>query len=223
MLRSLYVMLNYHIVATDALEGAVQDFLFDDESWIVHYLVVETAGPVGRRKVLILPFAVGQPDWERKQLPVLLTAAQIRNSPPLESDMPISRQRESGLKQPGAHLRSMREVLGYSLHTTDGEAGTIEDFIIEETLWGVHYVVVALKQPPLRSILLPPEAIRSISWPGKAAWVNMSLEELEKHSDFDPTTPVNHDQEHRLYDYYGRPVYPPPAFASENRPETRRS
>ena len=66
--------------------------------------------------------------------------------------MPISRQRESGLKRPGSHLRSMREVLGYSIYTTDGEAGIVEDFIIEDTLWGVHHVVVALKQPsPARS------------------------------------------------------------------------
>ena len=64
MLRSLYVMLDYHIVATDGVQGTVQDFLFDDESWIVHYLVAETASPLGKRKVLILPFVVGQPDWE---------------------------------------------------------------------------------------------------------------------------------------------------------------
>ena len=70
MLRSLYVMLDYHIDATDGVQGTVQDFLFDDESWIVHYLVAETASPLGKRRVLILPFAVGRPDWEMKRLPV---------------------------------------------------------------------------------------------------------------------------------------------------------
>ena len=59
--------------------------------------------------------------------------------------MPVARQRETGLKRPGSHLRSLREVLGYSVHTTDGEAGSVEDFIIEDTLWGVHHVVVALE------------------------------------------------------------------------------
>ena len=84
-------MLDYHIAATDGVQGTVQDCLFDDESWIVHYLVAETATPLGKRKVLILPFAVGRPDWETKRLPVLLTSEQIRTSPPLEADMPISR------------------------------------------------------------------------------------------------------------------------------------
>ena len=218
MLRSLYVMLDYHLAATDGVQGTVQDFLFDDETWVVHYLVAETASPLGKRKVLILPFAAGRPDWELKRFPVSLTCEQIRTSPPLEADMPIARQYESGRKRPGAHLRSMREVLGYRVHSTDGEVGTIEDLIIEDTLWGVHHAIIALSQPP-RSILLSPESIRSISWPGKAAWVNLSLPEMANRPDFDPAAPVNHDAAHRLFDYYGRPVYPPPPFLAEDRPE----
>ena len=64
MLRSLYVMLDYHIAAKDGEMGRVEDFLFDDESWTVHYLVVQTESPFGKRNVLILPFALGQVDWE---------------------------------------------------------------------------------------------------------------------------------------------------------------
>lgn len=182
MLRSLCVMLDYHIAATDGVQGTVQDFLFDDESWVVHYLVAETATPIGKRQVLILPFAAGWPDSQMKRLPVQLTCEQVRACPPLEADMPISKQFELGLRHPGSHLRSLREVLGYSIHTnTGGEVGSIEDLIVEDTLWGVHHVAVAMKETGGRSILLSPEAIRSISWRGKAAWVNLSRQELEKH------------------------------------------
>lgn len=219
MLRSLYVMLDYHLAAADGLEGRVQDFLFDDESWIVHYLVAETTTPMGIRNVLILPFAAGHPDWKAKQLPILLTREQIRTSPPLEADMPISRQRESGLKVPHSHLRSVREVLGYSLHTTDGIAGSIEDFIVEDTLWGLHHAIVALQQPSPRSILLPPESIRTLSWSAKGAWVNLCREDLEKNPDFDPATPVNQGNEHQIYDYYGRPVFQPPPIEPAKSPE----
>jgi hypothetical protein len=219
MLRSLYVMLDYHIAATDGVQGTVQDFLFDDESWVVHYLMVETASPLGKRNVLIHPFAMGRPDWKMKRLPVLLNSEQIRTSPPLEADMPVARQQQSGLKRPGSHLRSMREVLGYRIHTAEGEAGNVEDLVIEDTLWGIHYAVVALTQNPLRSILLSPGSIRSISWPGKAAWVNLSLGELSNCRDFDPAAPVNRDAANRLYDYYGRPIEPPPpVFAAVKQP-----
>lgn len=204
MLRSLYAMLDYSIAATDGVEGVVQDFLFDDESWVIHYLVVETPSAMGTRKVLIPPFAVAQPDWETKRLSVHLTSGQVRTAAPLESDLPISRQHERGLKRPGSHLRSFQELLGYIVHTRDGEAGTIEDLIIEDLLWGVHFLVIALKRP--LSVLLSPGSVRSISWPGKAAWLNLSLQQVESSTVFDPTAPVNHDREHRLYDYHGRLV-----------------
>jgi len=205
MLRSLYVMLDYHMIAADGDMGRVRDFLFDDQSWVVHYLVAEIASPLGDRRVLILPFVAGRPQWETRRLPVLLTSEQIRTSPPLEADMPVALQQESGLRRPGAHLRSMQELLGYGVHTTDGEAGIIEDFIIEDTLWGIHHIVVTLKQPGLGSILLTPESIRSVSWPGKAVWVNLSQQELEKMPPFNADAPVN-DDEGGLYDYHGRPA-----------------
>lgn len=190
MLRNLSDMLDYHIAATDGVQGTVHDFLFDDETWIVHYLVVETASPLGKRKALILPFVVGQPNRELRRLPVLLTSEQIRTCPPLEADLPVARQYETGLKRPGSHLRSLREVLGYRVHTSDGEAGTVADLVVEDILWGVQHVVIASKHASPRSILLSPTSIRSISWPGKAAWVNLSLRELESSPDVDPATPV---------------------------------
>lgn len=210
MLRSLYVMLDYHLEASDGVQGTVQDFLFDDETWVVHYLVAETASTLGKRRVLILPFVLGQPDWEKKRLPIQLNCQQIRTSPPLEADMPIAQQRETGIKQPGSHLRSLREVLGYSIHAMDGEIGTIEDFIIEDTLWGVHSVVVGLRHTG-RSILMPPESFRSISWRGKAAWVNVRLKDVQNLPDFDAKQPVNHLRDHRMFDYYGRPASSPEA------------
>jgi sporulation protein YlmC with PRC-barrel domain len=199
-------MLDYHIAATDGEIGRVRDFLFDDKSWIVHYLVAEIPNPLGNRRVLILPFVAGPPEWETRRLPVLLTCEQIRTSASLEADMPMALQRESGLKRPGSHLRSMQELLGYSVYTTDGEVGIVEDFIIEDTLWGVHHAVIALKQPVLRSILLSPESIRSISWSGKAIWVNLSLAELERNPDFHPEAAVNED-EYGMCDYHGRPAH----------------
>jgi hypothetical protein len=210
MLRSLYTMLDYHIAATDGEVGRVKDFLFDDESWIVDYLVVDTATSPEKHEVLINPFVAGVPDWETKRLPILLTCEQVLTSPPIPRDMPISRQRRAGMKSPGSHLRSMREVLGYSIYTADGDAGSLEDFIIEDTLWGMQHAIIALGQPPERSVLAPPTSIRSISWPGKAAWMNVTVQDLQREPDFDATSPVNEDRQHKLYDYYGRPVSPSP-------------
>src|ERR1700723_1471874 len=96
MLRSIRDMEHYSIGATDGVIGKVQDFYFDDEAWGIRYLVVETDAWLSHRKVLISPFSIGQPDWSKKIFPVSITQMQVRNSPDIDTDKPVSRQHEMG-------------------------------------------------------------------------------------------------------------------------------
>ena len=131
--------------------------------------------------------------------------------------MPISRQYESGLKRPGSHLRSMREVLGYQIHTTDGEAGTLRTSSSRNAV-GRAPRIVGLNQPAHRSILLRPiDSIHLVA--GQSGLGEPVAPGTGEKPDFDPTNPVNRDNEHRLYDYYGRPIYSPGGFETERRPE----
>jgi hypothetical protein len=94
MLRSLDDLEGYAIRATDGLIGHVSDFYFDDEAWVVRYLVVEAGSWLSSRKVLISPVAFGQPNWTDKVLPVSVTREQVKNSPDIDTDKPVSRQHE---------------------------------------------------------------------------------------------------------------------------------
>lgn len=94
MLRSVQEMQDYAIRATDGTIGHVQDLYFDDKVWVVRYLIVDTGGWLSNRKVLISPFAIGQPDWAAKILPVSITKDQVKNSPAIDTDKPVSRQHE---------------------------------------------------------------------------------------------------------------------------------
>ena len=94
MLRSAKQLYGYKIQATDAEVGALDDFLFDDTFWIVRYLVAETGGWLGGRRVLLAPRTVGQPNWIAGILPVGLTEEQIRSSPPTDWNKPVSQQHE---------------------------------------------------------------------------------------------------------------------------------
>jgi hypothetical protein len=96
MLRSTKEMEHYSIGATDGVIGTVRDFYFDDQAWVIRYLVVGTDSWLANRKVLISPFAIGQPRWSDKIFPVSLTQAQVRNSPDIDTDKPVSRQHEMG-------------------------------------------------------------------------------------------------------------------------------
>jgi len=95
MLRQSKDLLDFAIAATDGAIGDVKDLYFDDEAWAIRYLVVDTGSWLSSRKVLISPIAVGEPDWSNKQLPVALTREQVRNSPDIDTDMPVTRQHES--------------------------------------------------------------------------------------------------------------------------------
>jgi hypothetical protein len=92
MLRSMKGMEDYTIGATDGIIGRVRDFYFDDVAWVIRYLVVQT----GERNVLISPISIGRPDWSKKVLPVSLTRKQVRDSPDIDTNKPVSRQHEMG-------------------------------------------------------------------------------------------------------------------------------
>ncbi|MEO6921211.1 MAG: PRC-barrel domain-containing protein [Collimonas sp.] len=94
MLRKINDIEGYAILATDGPIGHVKDFFFDDESWVVRYLVVDTGNWLLSRKVLISPIAIVQPDLEGKTLPVSITKEQVKNSPDVDTEMPVSRQHE---------------------------------------------------------------------------------------------------------------------------------
>jgi sporulation protein YlmC with PRC-barrel domain len=95
MLRQTKDLQNLSISATDGAIGDVKDLYFDDEAWTIRYLVVETGSWLSSRKVLISPIAAGQPDWAARLMPVSLTREQVKNSPDIDTNMPVTRQHET--------------------------------------------------------------------------------------------------------------------------------
>ena len=94
MLRSLNVLKGYHIAAKDGDIGKVHDFYFDDELWIIRYLVVDTGHWLPGRKVLLTLGVLHRPDGQGHPVNVDLTREEIRNSPDIDTDKPVSRQQE---------------------------------------------------------------------------------------------------------------------------------
>ena len=83
------------IRATDGELGTVDQLYFDDETWAVRYLAVDTLGWLGGRQVLISPISVVQTDWQARRLDVALTMKQVENSPDIATHQPVSRQHEA--------------------------------------------------------------------------------------------------------------------------------
>lgn len=97
MKRTIKKLMGFTMGATDGEIGKVKDFYFDDVTWTIRYLVVETGNWLSNRKVLISPEALLQCDWANETFPVNLTKEQIKKSPDIDTDQPVSRQNEKEL------------------------------------------------------------------------------------------------------------------------------
>ena len=85
--------------ARDGTVGNVRDFYFDDHTWNIRYCEVETGAWLSSRKVLLSPLVFRAFDWKQKIFPVDLTIDQVRNSPDVDTDKPVSRQHEEELRR----------------------------------------------------------------------------------------------------------------------------
>jgi hypothetical protein len=99
MLTNATFLKGLAIQATDGELGTVDQFYFDDETWAIRYLVVETGGWLGGRQVLISPISILHTDFEAKRLDVSLTKKQVENSPDINTHQPVSRQHEAAYNQ----------------------------------------------------------------------------------------------------------------------------
>lgn len=82
------------IAAKDADIGSVRDLYLDDTSWAIRYLVVDAGGWLSGRSVLISPISISRIEHSGR-IAVTLNREQVRNSPPVDSDRPVSRRYES--------------------------------------------------------------------------------------------------------------------------------
>ena len=94
MLLNLKKIYDRKLAASNGEIGHVKDFYFDDKTWAIRYVVVDTGSWLTGRSVLLAPHAFGTFDQEEKILPVNLTRQQIENSPSIDAHRPVSRQYE---------------------------------------------------------------------------------------------------------------------------------
>ncbi len=97
MLQVISPLKGFAIEASDGRIGTVVDYLFDDASWKVRWLVIDCGTWLTGRKVLIHPSAISRQDLERQEFVIALTRAQVEGSPELAEDQPVSQQMEKQL------------------------------------------------------------------------------------------------------------------------------
>jgi hypothetical protein len=235
MFYEVKTLMKYSLCGLDGSIGHVKDVLFDDQKWVVRYLVADTGKWLRDRKVLIKPEFLENVDHELQCLSVKLNKKQIEDSPPLSSDMPVNCQYDrlydrffstfEGLRELPVmranttdldvktaeerhmeerswdeHLRSAVASSGFEVEAVDGEAGCVDDLIVDEQGWKIRYLIVKTqKWWPGKKLLVSPLWIDKMSWGTSKLLINISREPfkgLKEYTSMDMLTP---DYEARLH------------------------
>jgi uncharacterized protein YrrD len=94
MLKNIDGIYGQKLEASDGDLGHVRDFYFDDKTWKVRYIIVDTGSWLTSRTVMVSPQAFGNFDQDGGAFLVNLTRRQIEDSPSIESHLPVSEQYE---------------------------------------------------------------------------------------------------------------------------------
>ena len=96
-LRSTGAVTNYHIEAADGEIGHVEDFIMDDHTWTIRYLVVNTHNWWPGKRILVPPQWIKSLSWGESKVYVNLDRESIKSAPQYKSSSLITHEFEQGL------------------------------------------------------------------------------------------------------------------------------
>lgn len=103
------------------------------------------------------------------------------------------------------HLRSVKDVTGYHIRATDFEIGHVEDFLIDDQDWSVHYLVVATRNWwPGKKVLIAPEWIADIEWAGRVVTLRIDRQTIQNGPTYDQGSVVDAPYEAMIQAYYAK-------------------
>jgi hypothetical protein len=96
-LRSTRDVSGHHIQAIDGEIGHVADFIVDDETWAIRYLVIDTNNWWPGKEVLLSPRWIERVSWEDSKVYVNLSREAIQQAPEYTEDSLLTRDYEEEL------------------------------------------------------------------------------------------------------------------------------
>ena len=87
-------------------------------------------------------------------------------------------------------LRSVKEVTGYHVEPTRGDAGKVVDFIVDDNIWAIRYLVVEIQNGVKeKKVLLAPDWVNTVDWLNRVVNVDLSVDGIENCPEFNPEEP----------------------------------
>lgn len=96
-LRSTHDVSGHHIQAADGEIGHVDDFVIDDETWAIRYLMVDTVNWWPGKRVLVAARWIERVSWDESKVFINLSRAAIKQAPEYTEESLLTRDYESRL------------------------------------------------------------------------------------------------------------------------------
>ncbi len=105
-------------------------------------------------------------------------------------------------------LRSLKDLESYTIAATDGDIGTVVDFLVDDDRWTVRYLVASTGHFFLgRRVLISPICFRQADWPTKSFHVQLTMDKVKHAPGIDGDPSVSRQYETKLSEYYAYAVY----------------
>jgi hypothetical protein len=225
-------MLRLYISALDGEVGSVKDIYFDETSWKIQYLVIKL-GSFFSEKVVLVPPSVVAPfeghslniELTKNELKECLHAddlipetlqeryvgKSLFNMMSMSGNNPYggpvmvypftSQLREIGGYDP--HLRSCKVHSKYTLEACSSTIGTVEDFLVDDSLWALRFVIINLsKECEREKKMIDLQSIEVINDEAEAMTIGLTIEEITKKTTFDASLHIDTSYENLLKNMY---------------------
>ncbi len=96
-LRSTHEVSGYHIQAADGEVGHVEDFIIEDETWAIRYLIIDTQNWWPGNKLLVSPQWIERVNWSESKVFVNVPRETIKESPGYTAELLLTREYEARL------------------------------------------------------------------------------------------------------------------------------
>jgi hypothetical protein len=101
------------------------------------------------------------------------------------------------------HLRSAEAVRGYHINAVDGEIGHVNDFLLEDADWSIHYLVVdTTNWWAGKKVVISPRSTHDIDWSGNLINLNVDRETVRGSPLYDAAVTLDRGYERAFHRYY---------------------
>jgi hypothetical protein len=105
-------------------------------------------------------------------------------------------------------LHSVSGMRGFTIHATDGDIGSVDEFLFDDEQWTMRYLVADTGGWLTgRLVLVSPIAFRSTDWDRQTFDVALTRQQVEQSPSIATDQPVSRQQEQEYARYYGYPYY----------------